>query len=310
MNALFLADPGLGHRTAAFLDCSHAAAARLRPADGRRARCPVRPPLVHRCPRHPEELRDHAGRAGDGARGGHDLRRVGHPGLQPGPGIGHARPPRPEHVRDRAVARRGRSRRPHVLRHQAPVGGAVRGRPALRAQAQPRARPRQGLHLLHRAGDGVLHLPVGRHAAGAARHRRVLRPHPARHGERPAPPDHRHPRGDGHPGGVQLPRARPEPARDRPALHRRAHHGRQRHDVPPGREAGRQRARRVRHVHAQAHRRRIRFGDAHPGVAVRGRRQRVPRPGRRVRSLEGRASASSPGCCTTPARSPRSPTRR
>ena len=116
----------------------------------------------------------------------------------------------------------------------------------------------------------------------------LLRPHPARHGERPAPPDDRHARGDGHPGRVQLPRARPEPARDRPALHRRAHDGRQRDDVPPGREAGRQRARRVRHVHAQADRGRVRLGDAHAGVAVRGRRQRVPRPGRRVRPLEGR----------------------
>ena len=223
----------------ASVDCSHAAAARLRPADGRRARCPIRPPLVHRRPGLPEELRHHPGRARGRPRRGHDLRRVGHPGLQPGAGIRHARRARPEHLRDRAVAGRGRSRRPHVLRHQAPVGGAVRGRPPLRAEAQPRARPRQGLHLLHRARDGVLHLRVGRHAAGAARPRRLLRPHPARHGERAAPPDDRHARGDGHPGRVQLPRARPEPARDRPALHRRAHDGRQRHDVPPGREAGR-----------------------------------------------------------------------
>ena len=103
-----------------------------------------------------------------------------------------------------------------------------------------------------------------------------------------APSDHRHARGDGHPRRVQLPRARPEPARDRPPLHRRAHDGRQRHDVPAGREGGRHRPRRVRHVHAQAHRGRVRLGDAHPPLAVRGRRQRVPRPGRRVRPLEGR----------------------
>ena len=171
--------PACGHRTAAFLDCSHAAAARLRPAHRRGARRPLRPPLVHRRARHPEGLRDHARRARDGARGGHDLRRLGHRGLQPGPGIGHARPSRPEHVRDRAVARRRRPRRPHVLRHQAPVGGAVRGRPALRAEAQPRARPREGLHLLHRTRDGVLHLRVGRRPSDAARQRRLLRPHPA-----------------------------------------------------------------------------------------------------------------------------------
>ena len=30
--------------------------------------------------------------------------------------------------------------------------------------------PGEGLHLLHRAGDGVLLLRVGRHAPGAARH--------------------------------------------------------------------------------------------------------------------------------------------
>ena len=53
MNALFLAGAGLGDGTATSVDCSHAAAARLRPADGRRARCPVRPPLVHRRPRAP-----------------------------------------------------------------------------------------------------------------------------------------------------------------------------------------------------------------------------------------------------------------
>ena len=71
------------------------------------------------------------------------------------------------------------------------------------------------------------------------RPRRLLRPHPARHGERAAPTDDRHARGDGHPRRVQLPRARPEPARDRPPLHRRALDGRQRDDVPHRREAGR-----------------------------------------------------------------------
>ena len=49
-----------------------------------------------------------------------------------------------------------------------------------------------------------------------------------------------------------------------------------------------QRPRRVRDVHAEADRGRVRLGDAHAPVAVRGRRQRVPRPGRRVRPLEGR----------------------
>ena len=50
-----------------------------------------------------------------------------------------------------------------------------------------------------------------------------------------------------------------------------------------------QRARRVRHVHAEADRAaRAGLGHAHALLAVRGRRQRVPRPGRRVRAVEGR----------------------
>ena len=49
-----------------------------------------------------------------------------------------------------------------------------------------------------------------------------------------------------------------------------------------------QRARRVRDVHAQADRGRVRLRHAHAPVALRGRRQRVPRPGRPVRPVEGR----------------------
>ena len=44
----------------------------------------------------------------------------------------------------------------------------------------------------------------------------------------------------------------------------------------------------LRDVHAEADRRRIRLRDAHARLAVRGRRERVPRSGRRVRPLEGR----------------------
>ena len=64
--------------------------------------------------------------------------------------------------------------------------------------------------------------------------------------------------------------------------------GRQRDDVPAHRQRGRGRPRRLRHVHAEADQRRVRFGDAHPRVAVRRRRQRVPRSRRRVRHVEGR----------------------
>ena len=173
---------------------------------------------------------------------------------------------RSEHVRDRAVARRRRTGRPHVLRHPEPLGRAVRRRPPLRAEAQPRPRAREGLHLLHEPRHGVLLLPLGR-VARAARPRRLLRPHPRRHGERPAQADDPHARGDGDPGGVQLPRARPESARDRPALHRRAHDGRQRDDVPLDREAGRAVARCVRDVHAEADPGRVRLRDAHAPLA-------------------------------------------
>ena len=126
------------------------------------------------------------------------------------------------------------------------------------------------------------------HSTRGPRPRRVLRPHPARHGLEPAQADDHDARGDGHPGGVQLPRARPEPARDRPALHGRADDGRQRDDVPARREGGRARPRRVRDLHAEAHRRRLRFGHAHASLALRRRRQRLPRRGRRARAVEGR----------------------
>ena len=52
--------------------------------------------------------------------------------------------------------------------------------------------------------------------------RLVLRSHHRRRLERPAQVDHPHPRGDGDPGRVLVPRGQPEPARDRPPLHRGA----------------------------------------------------------------------------------------
>ena len=64
--------------------------------------------------------------------------------------------------------------------------------------------------------------------------------------------------------------------------------GRQRHDLPARRARDRPRERRLRHLHAQAAGRRAGLGHAHPRVAVRGRHQRLPRPGRRVRPVQGR----------------------
>ena len=176
------------------------------------------------------------------------------------------------------------------------VGGAVRRRPTLRAEAQPRPRPREGLHLLRRARDGVLHLRVGRRARRRSTHagffdltqldmvsdlrRQTIVTLEAM--------------------GIPVEYSFHELGPSQHEIDLRytdaLDHGRQRHDVPGRGEAGRHRPRRVRDVHAEADRGRVRFGDAHAPVAVRGRRQRVPRPGRRVRTLEGRASTSSPGC--------------
>ena len=122
--------------------------------------------------------------------------------------------------------------------------------------------------------------------------------------------DHPHAGDDEHPGGVQLPRGRPEPARDRPAPHRRAHHGRQHHDVPARGEGGGRQPGRARHVHAQAARGRAGQRDAHAPEHVRRRGERVLRRRRPVQPVARWPRASWPACCATPPRSPRSPTRR
>ena len=190
---------------------------------------------------------------------------------------------------------------------------AVRGRPPPgAASATSSAAREQGLHVLRRARDGVLLLRRRRPDAAA----RAARPRPAYFDLTTADVacDLRQRRSTRSRRWASrwstVPRGRPEPARDRPALHRRADDGRQRDDVPARRASEvAHRARRARHVHAEAaSTARSGLGHAHPPLAVRGRRQRVPRPGRRVRPVEGRPSASSPACCTTPARSPRSPT--
>ena len=74
------------------------------------------------------------------------------------------------------------------------------------------------------------------------------------------------------------------------------------------REAGRAVAGRVRDVHAEADPGRVRLGDAHAPLAVRGRRQRVPRPRRPVRPVEGRQALHRRAPRATRARSPRSRT--
>ena len=160
---------------------------------------------------------------------------------------------------------------------------ALRGRPALRDAARARAREGDGLRrLLHRARAGVLLLPAGRaerRPAAGARQGRLLRPHDARRGIRPAP---RHGAGAGaarHPRRVHAPRGRALAARDRHALRAGPGDGRQRDDVPHHGQGDRDEVRRLRDVHAEAAVRRERLGDARAPVAVRRRPQLVLRPG-------------------------------
>ena len=145
--------------------------------------------------------------------------------------------------------------------------------------------------------------------AAAARRGVVLRPDDERRRRVAAQADHPHAGGDGHPRRVQLPRGCAEPAGDRPAPHRRPDDGRQRDDVPAGREGGGRVARGARHVHAQAARGRAGLGDAHPPVAVPGRRRTRSSTPTTPTTCRRSPSRSWPGCCATPPRSPRSPTR-
>ena len=270
------------------------------------------PALVHRRARPAQVVRHLPRRARERLRGGHALRRLGHRRVQPRPGERRARHARRRHLRAAAVG-------PSPTRPSARMfcditnldGSPFEGDPRqVLKRNLDRARER-GFTFYRRPRDGVLLL---RRAVDAARP-----PVPLDTGSyfdlttadvasRPAQAHHPHPRGHGHPGRVLVPRGQPQPARDRPALHRRPDHGRQRHDLPAGGARDRHRAGRLRHVHAQAARRRAGLGHAHPPVAVRGRRQRLPRPRRPLRAVQGRAGASSPACCTTPRRSPRSPT--
>ena len=282
---------------------AHGEARRVRAAHRRRTGHPLHPPVVHRRAGVPEVVRHHPGRTGDRLRGGHGLRRVLHRGLLPGAGVRHAGPARPDHVPDPPLEGLG-ERGPHVLQHRDARRRAFRGRPSLRAAAQPAARRRPGLHLLRRARTGVLLLRrLGRGAAGP-RPRRLLRPHPPRRGQRVPAPHHHRPRGPGHLGGVVAPRGLPQPARAGPAAHRRPDHGRQPDDRPPGGQGGGAGARHLRHLHAQAHRGRRRQRPPPAPVAVRGRPQRLLRPG-----LPPGPVAGGPGLHRRPA-APRRPDHR
>ena len=280
----------------------------VRASYARRARHPVRPPVVHRRARLPQVRRGRPGRAGAGVRRGHRVRRLGDRGLRPRPRGRHAGQARPVDLPGAALAR---SESPATARMFCdilmPDGSPELRRPPLRAEAHAVARRRPRIHLLHPPRARVLpaqRAPGERRRAGAGRPRRLLRPHPAplRAG---LPAQRDHDAGvDGHLGGVQPPRGRPGPAGDRPALRRRADDGGQHHDLPPGDEGGRAGTGRVRLVHAQALHRPARLGHAHPHVIVRRRPQRLLRARRGVPAVQGRAARSSPASSATPPRSP------
>ena len=200
---------------------------------------------------------------------------------------------------------------PHVLRHRQPRRHAVRGRPPPGAAPQPRPRPATGASVLRRPRDGVLLL----------RRRRPDPAHPSR--STPArtstsPP----PTSPATCASARSTRSRRWASRSSTRYHEDAP---SQHEIDLRYTDALTMADNVmtfrlvvkeialeRGVHATFMPKplagRAGLGHAHPLLAVRGRHQRLPRPRRRARPVEGRPRASSPACCTTPARSPPSPT--
>ena len=87
------------------------------------------PPVVHRHPRQPQELRHQPGRAGERPRRRDDVRRLVDRRLLAHPGGRRPGRPRPRHVRGAAVGRRQDARGAGLLRHPQPRRHAVRRRP-------------------------------------------------------------------------------------------------------------------------------------------------------------------------------------
>ena len=139
----------------------------LRAPDRGGAGHPLRPAVVHRRAGDPEGVQHHLGRAGERARRGHDLRRLGHRRIQPGPGGRRPGPPRPQDLPAAALAPRRRGGGPGLLRHRQPRRHPVRGRPPPRPAADARAGPRRRLHLLRLARGRVLLLRRRRPRAAA-----------------------------------------------------------------------------------------------------------------------------------------------
>ena len=295
------------------VDEMHRPTTRLRLAHGGGARRAADPPVVHRRPRQPEELRHQPGRARERPRRRDDLRRLVDRRLLPRPGERRARRPRPQHVRAVALGRR-RTRPRRGCSATSPTSTARRSTatPA-RCCGATSTRPASQGFTFYVAPDMEFFYfapPAPRPAAAAARRGLVLRPHDHRRRRRRC-------------ASRRSTRSRRWASRSSTRFHEDApsqHEIDLRHTdaltmadsvmtfrlvvkevaASPGR---------ARHVHAQAARGRAGLGHAHPprrcSRATRTRSSTATTP----TTCPRWPSASSPACCTTPPRSPRSRTR-
>ena len=242
-----------------------------------------------------------------------DVRRLVDRRLLAHPGGRRAGDPRPRHVRGAAVGRPQGARGAGVLRHPQPRRHAVRRRSAARCCAATCAPPTTEGFTFYVAPDiefFYFEPPEPGQRPQSARRGRLLRPHHQRRHRVAAQADDPHARGDGHPGRVQLPRGRPEPAGDRPAPHRRADDGRQRDDVPARRPRGRRVARRCTPRSCPSRSRACRARACTPTCRCSAATTTPSSTTTTTTTCRRSPSRSWPACCATPPRSRRSPTRR
>ena len=260
----------------------------------------------------PKSFCHHPGRARERPRGGHDLRRVGHRRLLPGPGERRARQARREDLPDPALL--GHPTRSPVARVFCDIfnldGTPFEGCPRhvlRRTSTGPASRgftffAAPEIEYFYFANPEPSEPPVTLDTG------LVLRAHRHRRGQRPPQAQCAHARGDGHPRRARPARGRAQPARDRPALHRRADDGRHRHDGAARGERDRPAPGRARQLHAQAADRGAGIGHAHPLLAVRGRHATPSTTPRTPSGCPRWPSEFTAGSSRTPTRSPRSPT--
>ena len=229
------------------------------------------------------------------------LRRLGHRRLHPGAGERRARPARPQQLRAAAVGRSDGARGPDVLRHRQPRRHAVRGRPPPGAASATSTGPASGASRstspprwsssTSRDGD-----PSTPPQPARQRRRTSTSPPPTSPATCASAPSTRSRR--------WASRSSTRSTRTRPSQHeidlRYTDALTMADNVMTFRLVVREiapRAGRVRHVHAQAARRRAGLGHAHPLVALRGRRPTPSTtPGDPLRASPRSPGASSPAC--------------